>query len=580
MQSLSADLLRGQTLNSRYRIQRLIGRGGVGVVYLANDLTTGRDVVVKCLAEHWLDDLEAVARFEREARRLDSLRHQNIVSMLGFERDAGRAFLIMEHVQGRPLSKYISERGALTFEEFVPIAAQILKGMGYAHSRGVMIRDVKPSNIMLCEKNGRANFVKILDFGLAKLLRGDTRITEEHIIGTVGYLAPETLKGAPGDLRVDVYATGVLFYYMLAGRLPFEGENDAAIFYKTISEDPIDLDHLLPVGHAVPGALIALVHRCLAKDPNERPADANLIVEQLIDAVPSTFFRLPRVGESGSHAAASVVAGETGLVSILGSRPSGEETGPSATLTDRRSGWKRRRRLKYGALSAVSAILVMIGVTATMKRASDPPASAPAHVPIEEANVDLPVPPPPPISSTRKPAGDKPRKRSAGVRARSSAASTARAADAGIGVVMFDAEPVAELFIDGESRGRTPYQGKLEVGTHRVRMSARGFEPWSSSYEVLAGPNEPMRVRLIETTTKADRPRRTTASARAESRPIETSSVPAGDPDVQTPRAAVRNDGTSDEPLMSKRRRSPSSDGIFLSREGKETANQALLRSR
>jgi len=127
MYALSTEPLVGQTLATKYAIRRLIGRGGVGVVYLASELESGRDVVLKCLAEHWLHDPEAVARFEREARRLDSLRHPNIVSMLGFEKDAGRAFLVMEYVRGRPLSEYMATRGSSTLEESVPIAAQILK---------------------------------------------------------------------------------------------------------------------------------------------------------------------------------------------------------------------------------------------------------------------------------------------------------------------------------------------------------------------------------------------------------------------------------------------------------------------
>jgi len=296
MASFSGEPLVGQTLAGKYTIRRLIGRGGLGPVYLATEQGTKRDVVVKYLAKQWLGDVEAVARFKREARHLDSLHHPNVVTVCGFEHAEGRAFLVMEYVRGLPLSDYVAARGRLTFEEFVPIAAQILKGMEYAHSRKMMIRDLKPSNVMLCEWRGRANFVKILDFGLAKLLQNESR-AERRVFGTVGYVPPETLKGESGDLRVDVYAIGVLFYHMLSGHLPFDGATDSAIFYKTVHEAPVDLQERLRAGHGVPRRVVDLIHRCLDKEPRRRPADANVIVEQLIDAVPSSLFRLPRVGE-------------------------------------------------------------------------------------------------------------------------------------------------------------------------------------------------------------------------------------------------------------------------------------------
>ncbi len=315
----STDPLIGQTLGGKYSIVRLIGRGGVGLVYLARQADPPRDVVVKVLAPHWADDPEALKRFDREAKRLRGLNHPNIVEMLGFGHDGDRAYLVMEYLQGELLSDHVARKRRLTLEEFVPIAAQILKGIGHAHSRELMVRDVKPANVMLCERKGRANFVKILDFGLAKLLRGEQAITEEHVMGTVGYLAPEAIKGEPIDLRVDVYAIGVLFYYMLAGRLPFEGESNAAVFYKTINEQPKDLADLLGLSHGLPRGLVDLVHACLEKDRDKRPADADRIVEKLIDVVPASLFRLPRAATERHGVPISLApgVGNTGLMELL-----------------------------------------------------------------------------------------------------------------------------------------------------------------------------------------------------------------------------------------------------------------------
>lgn len=322
-----ADPLIGHALGGKYVIKRLIGRGGVGLVYLADQIDLDREVVVKVLAPNWADDDEALARFEREARRLSGLKHPNIVTMLDFGKEGRRAYLVMEYLQGEALSDYVERKGRLTLEEFVPVAAQILKGIGHTHSREMMVRDIKPANIMLCVRKGRANFVKILDFGLAKLTKGEQAITEEHVMGTVGYLSPEQIRGDEIDLRVDVYALGVLFYYMLSGHLPFEGDNNATVFYKTINEPPRRIDEVLPEGHDIPDGLIELVHSCLEKDRDDRPANADEIVEGLIDVVPAAMFRLPRAETSRQDTPVPVPTGHgnTGMMELLGT-----EVSPSA----------------------------------------------------------------------------------------------------------------------------------------------------------------------------------------------------------------------------------------------------------
>ncbi len=298
--SQDADPLINQTLGGKYTIERLIGRGGMGHVYLATETGSKRQVVVKMITPTLALQPQAMARFEREGKRLDGLRHSNIVEMYDYGRESGRAYIVMEYVDGELLSDFMARKGALSLAEFVPIAAQILKGVGHAHSRDLMIRDIKPSNVMLCERKGRANFVKIIDFGLAKMLEGDEDITKQHFVGTAGYLSPEQIKGLELDLRVDVYALGVLFYQMLSGRLPFEAENDTALLYKHVHEFPAPLGELLPAGHEVPEELIHLVHDCLEKDPQQRPRDANEIVEKLIDCVPMAMFKLPAAQRSPS----------------------------------------------------------------------------------------------------------------------------------------------------------------------------------------------------------------------------------------------------------------------------------------
>ena len=319
-----ADPLIGHALGGKYTIKKLIGRGGVGLVYLADQTERNREVVVKVLAPNWADDDEALARFEREAKRLSGLKHPNIVTMYDYGKEDRRAFLVMEYLRGEPLADFVGRHGQLTLEQFVPVAAQILKGIGHAHSREMMVRDIKPANVMLCQRKGRANFVKILDFGLAKLTKGEQAITEEHVMGTVGYLSPEQIRGDEIDLRVDVYALGVLFYYMISGRLPFEGDNNATVFYKTINEPPPRLSSLLPEGHDIPEGLVDLIHSCLEKDREDRPTNADEIVEGLIDVVPAALFRLPRAEtqRQGVPQPMPPGHGNTGMMELLGTEQS------------------------------------------------------------------------------------------------------------------------------------------------------------------------------------------------------------------------------------------------------------------
>ncbi|MBV1861062.1 MAG: serine/threonine protein kinase, partial [Nannocystaceae bacterium] len=325
-QAAMQDPLIGQVFGGRYSMRALIGRGGVGLVYLAENAETGEDVVLKILSPDWSQKPEAVRRFERESERLGGVRHPNIVRLLDSGQDSGRAYLVMEYLEGEVLSDFIGERQNLDLHTFVPIAAQVLKGVGHAHSRGVMLRDIKPANIMLCQRKGRANFVKILDFGLAKLTRDEQPVTEEHVLGTAGYLAPEVIEGNDElDLRVDVFSLGALFYFMLSGRLPFEGDESATVFYKTIHNDPVPLHDVLPTDHSVPEGLIKLVHQCLLKDPASRPDDANAIVEQLIDVVPASLFRLPKVAPAAgvprpiTGETPRAGYGNTGLFQLVGS---------------------------------------------------------------------------------------------------------------------------------------------------------------------------------------------------------------------------------------------------------------------
>ncbi len=341
------DPLLGTLLDGRFRVQDLLARGGVGMVYTAEDTKAERRrdarVVIKVLSPDRVGDVQAEGRFDREAKRLNQLFHPNIVRLLATGAEpGGRAFMVMEYVDGVTLQAYLEKRKRLDIEDFAPIAAQILKAIGYAHTQGMIHRDLKPSNIMLCTRNGRANVVKILDFGLARLIEGDQQITTDQVVGTAGFLAPEQYDGRTIDQRVDVYALGILFYTMLAGAQPFAAETGAQLMYKHLHETPSPLGQMLPPTHGVPDGVIELVMQALSKEPDARQDTANEMTEQLFESVHASMFQLPvatkkrpnppvpgRADRSGSHLPTTpvmTVTADDGLALV-------EESGPHASAS-------------------------------------------------------------------------------------------------------------------------------------------------------------------------------------------------------------------------------------------------------
>lgn len=297
----------GRVLDGRYKLIKCIGRGGMGVVYLARQSALGRDVVVKLLPPDFADDADALARFRREARGMSKLQHPHIVSIYDFGIEAGQAYIVMEYVAGVTLRRFVrgfGETPGMEFETFGNIALQLLEGLGAAHAMGLVHRDIKPSNIMLTERGSAKNYVKILDFGLAKLIKGAQDITREQgLVGSVGYLSPEQILGHDSDERVDIYALGVLFYYMLAGEKPFVGEKDVAVLYKHVHHAPELLENRVAPEQNIPASVIALIHRMLSKSPEDRPLNAGALLREFSDCVEGTSIQSPHV--SGEFRAVS-----------------------------------------------------------------------------------------------------------------------------------------------------------------------------------------------------------------------------------------------------------------------------------
>lgn len=265
----------GTVAQSRYRIERLLGTGGIGEVYEAADLVRGSRVAIKTLLPAFRQVSEAVRRFEREAKAGGLLDHPNIVEVSAFGLlDDGTPYLVMELVRGIDLAAVLRD-GPIALARALAIARQTLDGLGHAHAHGVLHRDLKPANLMITTATDGTEVVKILDLGLAKLvglaaaeLGADKLTATGAIFGTPEYMAPEQALSRPPCPGTDLYAVGVILFEMIAGRAPFVGtEPRATMRLHVKSEVPA-------LNVAVPHSLEAIVKRSLAKRPEDRFANA------------------------------------------------------------------------------------------------------------------------------------------------------------------------------------------------------------------------------------------------------------------------------------------------------------------
>lgn len=248
---------------SHYKIQKSLGKGGMGEVFLAEDTRLKRPVALKLPPAGLTEDQQARQRFIQEARAASALEHPNICTIHEINQtQAGQLFIAMAYYDGETLKQKMV-RGELAVDVALDIAIQITRGLAKAHEQGIIHRDIKPANIMITSEG----IVKILDFGVAKLA-GQTGVTKTGMVmGTVTYMSPEQARGAPLDHRSDIFSLGILLYEMLAGHPPFTGDNDQVILYSLLNETPPQIS---PLPKSVSGNMSKILNKCLNKDPDER----------------------------------------------------------------------------------------------------------------------------------------------------------------------------------------------------------------------------------------------------------------------------------------------------------------------
>jgi len=384
---LGTDPLISQLVADRYRVIRKLGEGGMGSVYLAEHVVIEKKLVLKVLAPELARREDLVARFLQEARSASRICHENVIDISDFGQSAeGYVYIAMEYLDGKDLGEVVRAEGALAWSRTRDIVMQICRALRAAHDKGIVHRDMKPENIFLIQREGRPEFVKILDFGIAKVMGLDPngpRLTRTGMIfGTPEYMAPEQAEGKEADHRVDVYAVGCIAYHLMTGQTPFIADNFMAILTKHMMEDPVPPSVRRP-DLAITPEMDALVLKALEKDRDNRYQSMAEFLEALsICRGPDKATGQRSVAGytremGGAHAKVALkVAKPAERASDTELVPRGWEEAAASEIGDRPLGGRPNPKL---ILAAVGVALGVAGaVWFALSRGSAPSPSAPA----------------------------------------------------------------------------------------------------------------------------------------------------------------------------------------------------------
>lgn len=251
----------GYTLNKRYRLKEIIGSGGSATVYLAYDLILRRDVAVKVLKYDFVNEEKMLQRFQREAKLISTVYHQNIVNLYDVDQDGQYSYLVMEYIEGKDLKQYIRDNGKLSTQSVYHIMKQIVSAMASAHKKGIIHRDLKTQNILI----SKDNVVKITDFGIATGLNEATLTQTNTLVGSIHYLSPELARGSKATIQSDVYSLGIIMYELMSGTVPFNGDTAVSIAMKHFQNEVPDITSAY-----FPQSITNVMLKALSKDPNCR----------------------------------------------------------------------------------------------------------------------------------------------------------------------------------------------------------------------------------------------------------------------------------------------------------------------
>lgn len=318
-----SQLLQPGNMLGPYRIVEVIATGGMGTVYCAEHVRLGRIVALKVLNNEYGDERELLSRFVTEARSVNKIDHENILEITDFvdDRSSGLHYIVMEYLKGEDLAELLEREAHMSPTRSVAIARQIASALNAAHLEGIIHRDIKPDNVYIVNRADGSDFVKILDFGVAKMMEGrdlepfglSTHMTiPGTALGTPNYMSPEQAGGKPVDHRADIYALGCILYEMLTGRLPFEGDSAAEIIGKKITGTLKKPSAYRDLDDIIPWSLEDLVLKCLEKDIEDRPKSMEEVQDELV-AIGDAMAR-----EKGTVGASKASSSSTKVVALVG----------------------------------------------------------------------------------------------------------------------------------------------------------------------------------------------------------------------------------------------------------------------
>jgi serine/threonine-protein kinase len=356
---VSSDPLAGRVIADRYRIQTLIGRGGMGVVYRGEHVHMGKTVAIKLLHGELANRKEQVKRFKREAQAISRLSNIHTVTIFDYGRSQGLMYLVMEFLEGRDVGWMLRSEGKIGFLRALMILVQMCESLSEAHDRGIIHRDLKPENVFLIEKRDMKDFVKVLDFGLAKIRIGIERPDDTAhgaILGTPYYMSPEQIRSSDVDHRADIYALGGLGYCMLTGHPPYQAPSPLAVMAKHLTEPVPDLGDSGLSSDALK-AITPVLHRCLDKDPDRRYRSVEELKIELLSILEVHW----AVEQGSSSPRLPAITGEFAVTTEASSSDS-----PSpASLKEEFERYERRLKLRRGATIFVGLLLLAVLASTT-----------------------------------------------------------------------------------------------------------------------------------------------------------------------------------------------------------------------
>ncbi len=406
-----ADPLISQLVAERYRVIRKLGEGGMGSVYLAEHVVIEKKFALKVLAPELARRADLVARFLQEARSASRIGHENVIDIMDFGQSPdGLVYIAMEFLDGKDLGEMVRSKGALEWKDARDIVLQICRALRAAHDRGIVHRDMKPENIFLIQREGQPHFVKILDFGIAKVMGLDPngpRLTRTGMIfGTPEYMAPEQAEGKDTDHRADIYAVGCILYHLITGQTPFVAESFMTMLTKHLMEEPVPPSARRPDLVITP-EMDALILKSLEKDRDQRwQSMAELLQAVAVCPGPETAVPKPPGGQTvemgGAHAAAAL--------KILRAKGSATETSRvshktvDSVLSSAEMGVAPARASRGKTLVLIIVGVVLGGAVAAWLAFSHGKAQLPTIPAAMTASAPLPVPPVPVVAPTPPPA--------------------------------------------------------------------------------------------------------------------------------------------------------------------------------